>query len=382
MRNYRTIGRWLVLLGVITVLVAGCMPAGAVTNPGWTALTAKDRIVYAALAMGQVVALDNAEGGAEVWVYPAAAAGGGPGCGLVRSPGETPDRPLDAVYGPPVVTDGLLLVTSYDHHLYAFDRATGERLWEYSAKEPIIGSVTLYDDIAYFGSSDHGVYALDLETRELVWKSPFYTANWVWGAPAVDAERVYVGSMDHYLYALDRLTGELVWKTDVGGSIVGSVTLADGVLFVGGVDKRLHALDKETGQELWKTPEYRGWVWGEALVDGEYVYFGSLEGSIHALAIRDGSPRWEAVGLDGAVRAGPARYGTGLLVGTDTGKLYAIDMATGDKVLRFEAKGAILSTPVVEGDIAYVGTAAGNIYALDLSRRGDPQLWVYPPPKK
>ena len=246
-------------------------------------------------------------------------------------------------------------------------------------KHGFINDVVVGDGIAYFGSSDHRVYALDVETQKTVWDRPFETGNWVWGAPAVDEERVYVGSMDHYVYAIDRETGVEGWKREVGGSALGSITLSDGVLFVGTVDRRLYALDKEHGAELWKTEELGGWVWGEALAHDGYVYFGSLDGKIHARKVSDNSSRWEPVQVDGAVRAGPALLDTHLIVGTESGAIYTIDAETGKSQERSVAAGAVLSTPAIEQGIVYIGTTAGNVYALDFTRGIDPFVWTYPP---
>lgn len=358
------------------------------TNPGWTVLTADSDVVYVAMATGQVLALDAAEGGRVLWSYPANQGGSsGPGCSIARpAASQSQDSTLDAVYGLPVLTDDLLLITSYDRHLYAFERESGNRAWDSgddAATEAVIGGVTVRDGIAYFGSSDHRVYAWDVQDKSPAWDSPFETANWVWGAPAVDESSVYVGSMDHKVYAIDRRDGTELWNHDVGASVPGTVTLADDMLFVGSVDKRLHALDARDGTQVWESEEYGSWVWGEALVHEGIVYFGSLDGQVHALAAADGAPHWEApVAVDGAVRAGATLFSGDLVVGTEDGALYLLDPETGKVEERFDVDGGVLSTPVASGDELYVGTASGNIYSLYLTRQGKVQIsWQYPPPK-
>jgi outer membrane protein assembly factor BamB len=364
-------------------MASGCMGRGGITNTGWTVVSAQDNIVYAALASGQVAALDAAKNGETLWTYPHNQdSSGGPACSIAGGAGNSGPAPLNAVYGIPVVTDDLLLVTSFDNHLYVFDRNSGDKLWDYAAKDAVIGGVTLYDGVAYFGSSDHHLYAVSLETKALVWSAPFATEERVWGAPAVDERRVYIGSMDHNVYAIDRRTGTEVWRKDIGCSVPGSVTLSNGALLVGGVDKRMRALDAATGAELWRTEELAGWVWGEALVHDGAVYFGSLGGSVYGLSLADGTPRWAPVQVQGAVRAGPALQGTQIIVGTDAGRLYSISIATGTAdVLSDQIAGGVLSRPAVDGDMIYVGSTAGNVYALDVNLR-NPVVWVYPPSSK
>jgi outer membrane protein assembly factor BamB len=375
--------RFALLLVMLASVASGCMPRGAATNPGWTVVTAQNDVIYAALATGRVVALDATDGGKELWGYPPTKErAGGLGCAIARSDVDDAQTPLDAVYGIPVLTADLVLLTSFDQHLHAFERTTGHKVPGFGVDGAIVGGVTIYGDTAYFGSADHRVYALDVATRELVWDDPFSTENWVWSAPAVDEDRVYVGGMDHHVYAIDRATGSEVWKKDVGGSVPGAVTLSDGVLFAGGVDRRMHALNKDDGSELWRTEQLGGWVWGEALVHDGYVYFGSLDGMMHGLRVSDGSPRWEPALLDGAVRAGPALLEEYLIVGTEAGTMYTIEVETGEARKRFQAAGSVLSTPAVEGDMVYVGTTMGNVHAFDFSRGIEPEVWVYPPAKE
>lgn len=370
------------LVILLALVAAGCMPAGGITNPGWTVVAAAGEEVWAVLATGQVVAL-KAQTGDVLWQFPQKTSSGGVGCGLARPASDPEQKLLDAVYGPPAVTDDLILVASYDQHLYAFERATGRKVWSFAAQGAIIGGPAVYEGTVYFGSSDRHVYAVELTTGRPVWDAPFETGNWVWSTPAVDAERVYVGSMDHYVYALNRLTGVLVWKRDVGGSVPGSAALAEGALYVGGVDKQLHALRAEDGQELWARPVGH-WVMGEPLVHKGIVYVATLDGKVHALKATDGAPAWEPVALGSAVRAGPVLWQDKLIVVTESGVVHRVSTQTGERETFFSTtdKDKMLALPALNGDLLYVGTTLGNIYALDLNARGNPQLWVYPPKKQ
>lgn len=383
MYKYEKIGRRILLLAMMVFIATGCMPT--VSNPGWTSLTVGDDAVFVALATGQVVAL-NAKNGDTVWSYPLQQQQSGPGCGLPRLGGEDSgaSKPLDAVYGSPALTDKLVLIGSFDHHLYAFDRATGRNEWTFPTQEAILGGATIYEGVAYFGSTDRSVYAVDVATHELVWPKPFLAdkrpvGTSLWGAPAVDEKRVYIGSMDHFVYAINRKTGAEEWHKDLGGSIPGAVVLSNGVLFVGGVNKRLHALNAEDGAELW-TQSLDHWVMGEALVYDGYVYVGTLGGRVYAFKASDGSPLWDKpVSLKGAIRAAPARLGDDLIVATDADLLYRVNAKTGEYSEFFKSLGSVLSTPIVMNNVVYVGTTTGNVHAID--GKGQ-QLWVYPPVKK
>jgi outer membrane protein assembly factor BamB len=356
-------------------------------NPGWTALTIDDGVIYAALASGQIVALDASGGGDQLWLYPQRQASSSPiGCSIAKTTDGPAEGPLDAVYGRPALTEDLVIVSSYDEHLHAFDRLTGEKVWQYPPSgssietAPLVGGVQLVDGVAYFGSSEGQVTALDIETREPVWERPFAAGSRVWGTPAVDEQHVYFGSMDHYVYAVDRESGREVWRSDLGGSVPGSVTLDQGVLYVGVIDQRLHALDARTGQELWRTDRLGAWVWGEALVHEGYVYFGTLGGQVYAYDLATQERRWAPIEVEGAVRAGPSVIDGSLIVGTDANRAYRINIEKGSVVDFPPIDGAVLSMPAIEGTDLYLATASGKVYAYDLER-DIAQRWVYPPQK-
>ncbi|MGI6376242.1 MAG: PQQ-binding-like beta-propeller repeat protein [Anaerolineae bacterium] len=371
------------VLMALAVMLAGCMGRGSVMNAGWTVAAERDGTVYAALATGYVLALDASQQGALLWQYPETQASTGIGCSIARPSDEKRDSPLDAVYGRPLVLDDVVVVGSFDGKLQAFKRDSGAPAWTYAAEQAIIGAAVEADGVLYFGSSDGKVYAIDAATQEPAWAQPFSTRDRVWGAPAIDGDRLYVASMDHSVYAIDRNSGQLIWEHNLGASAPGALTLTDGRVFVGSVDRYLTCLSADDGSELWRSPQYAGWVWGEALVVGDGVYFGSLDGMMHALNVDDGQPLWADVPLKGAIRAGPALAGDTLLVGTEKGYVYTVGLADGASSLLFgnredEELGPVLSTPVVEGNLVYVTTSAGRVVALDLTLR-DPMLWVYPP---
>lgn len=377
-------GRLALLLTLLALMASGCMGGASLSNPGWTVLTADADVVYTVLATGQVTALNAVGAGQELWLYPVKAAAS-PGFSLFsKQSAQTGDQPLNAVYGLPVLTPDLVLATTFDHQVYALDRKTGARVWTYTPENgegSLVGGLTLKDDIAYFGSANGKVYALDITTQEPLWAQPFQTGNKVWGAPAVDESRVYIGSMDRKLYALDRQTGAQVWAIEVGASVPGDVTFADGVLYVGAIDQRMHAYKANDGSLLWQTEQLGGWVWGDALVHKGVVYFGTLRGDLHAYDAQTGQATRPAIVLEGAVRAGPVAFGDELVVGTDSGKVYLVNTSTGVATPFPAVEGGVLSRPSVVGNDVFVATTVGKVYAFNVER-GIAQLWVYPPSKK
>ncbi len=191
------------------------------------------------------------------------------------------------------------------------------------------------------------VIALDLATGKILWSFQALSQD-VWnaacaagpncpinpgpdydfGAPPILVDRkaggslVLAGQKSGYVFALDPdRGGALVWKAKPGrGGIMGGVhwgmTAQAGVLYVPVSDLSaypkdallapqggLHALDVETGAKVWSTlfPDRCGnveWrcapgVSAAAMLAGDVILTGSLDGLLRAVATKDGEVLWE-----------------------------------------------------------------------------------------
>lgn len=133
----------------------------------------------------------------------------------------------------PLVVDGRMFVTSSWSILYAFDAATGERLWvhdpvvdrahaRYVCCDVVNRGVAAYGNNLYFGTIDGRLLAVSGDDGERVWEvrtTPEGTAYAITGAPRIADGKVLIGNggaefgVRGYVSAYDALTGELVWRT-------------------------------------------------------------------------------------------------------------------------------------------------------------------------
>ena len=336
----------------------------------------------------------------------------------------------------PAVVAGTVYFGSYDGAFYALDAASGKLKWKYvtAAGEKhfeakglhgylphaqtvpdiwdfFLSSPVVSDGLVYFGSGDGNVYAFDAETGQLKWK--FATQNVVHSSPAVAGGVVYVGSWDSYLYALDAATGQEKWKFKTGEDkvnfnqvgIQSSPAVDGGVVYFGCRDSHLYALDAATGQEKWKFDNHGTWIIASPAVYEGSVYagtsvpsvFGSLNASTGEVRLHLDVPL--IVFSSAAVAGGMAYFGS------FNGKLYAVDLKTGQFAWEFQTPaskknalgllgpdgkpdfkaifrthyyddmyfaveklfslGSIVSSPTVDHGVIYVGSTDGNLYALE-----------------
>lgn len=138
----------------------------------------------------------------------------------------------NVVEATPITADGRMYVTAAMGVVYAFDAATGERLWKFDPEnppetlvkaccQPVNRGVAVWDDKVFVGALDGRLIAIDAQTGTKVWEqvttdpSAAYTIT---GAPRVVKGRVVIGNagaeydVRGYVSAYDAETGELDWR--------------------------------------------------------------------------------------------------------------------------------------------------------------------------
>jgi quinohemoprotein ethanol dehydrogenase len=132
----------------------------------------------------------------------------------------------------PLVADGVLYVTSTWSRVYAFDAATGRRLWAFDPKVPrdwlrqgcckaVNRGVALWKDKVYVGAFDGRLIALDARTGRPVWTADttdHQRAYTITGAPRVVGGKVIIGNggadfaARGFVSAYDARTGKRLWR--------------------------------------------------------------------------------------------------------------------------------------------------------------------------
>lgn len=381
--------------------------------------TVVDGVAYFADWKGAVWAIE-ADTGAEVWTAqiggmivgaPAVdgdrvyASSGSRLFGLDRTTGEsrwevtTDSHPQAQISASPVVVDGTVLqgTASFENFLrkdeYLFrgsiagyDGETGEERWKFYA--------TPGDETSGAGAG-------------------------IWSTPAVDVDRglLYVGtgqglseptaSMADSLLAIDYRTGALEWSTqftypdvfsaanptgkdaDVGASP--NLWTSDGRDLVGAGDKggTFHALDRETGKVVWETQltpgsAFGGEIGSAAFVDGRLIASSNVGDPetnaptnvthVFGLDPATGEKQWTSAELAGKIFAPVSAVPGVAFVGTDTGKLLALDTDTGEEIWTAQAPAQTACGPsIVDGRvlwgygfILFGGPGPGGVLAFEV----------------
>ena len=334
----------------------------------------------------------------------------------------------------PAVSDGAVFFESYDGNFYSVDSATGKLKWKFptagerrfTAKhlhgslpagetmpDPFdfyLSSPAVWNGNVYFGSGDGNVYALQAASGTLQWK--FKTGDVVHASPAISDGTLFIGSWDSYFYAIDAISGKEKWRFKTGEDpdthnqvgIQSSALISGGMVYFGCRDSNLYALDAATGKQKWAFNNKGSWVIGSPTVqDGKLYFTTSDSGLFHAVDAKSGTDIFSLKFL-WPMFSSPAIAGNTLYLGTQDGKLIAIDLTAQKIAWTFQTDGArqygpmytkpdgspnyeivytenfydnmvagvskmlsmgtVFSSPVVVGDVIYFGSTDGNLYAL------------------
>lgn len=209
------------------------------------------------------------------------------------------------------------------------------------------------------------------------------------GIPARDDQSAYFLTHRHELVAVSVTSGRVRWRVpmEATGATFGSRVVVRGEVVVAG-DYDLIGVDRRTGRSMWTFTAADGGGSGMHLGErsGDLVFTGSLAGSLHAVAIATGQPRWSIRVGDPSTTTVYSPVTQGRVVAaaftdfgpTPAGGLVVADVRTGRVRWQRAVPGSVGASgnPVFVGDAVVVASREGTIHAFSLG--GGRPLWTLP----
>jgi len=360
------------LVLVTAVLLAGC---GAAPSTAWHGLTTDGQTAY--LSAGQFIYAVDVTNGDQVWRY---------------SADEDVRKGLVFYAEPTLTADGQLIIGSSagkDNVLLSLNTETGRLNWRFpdngandGAGDAWVGGVLVTDQAIFAPNADHNLYMLSLDGELL---ANFAADGALWGQPVTDGKLVYIASLEHTLYALDPAAGLVErWSLDLGGAAPAGPLLIDNVLYVSTFNDAVVAVDAASGKII-ASFETDAWVWGTPVVADGSLYFGDLDGHLHAFDLNDGGQVWppfEAIIAEArgnSITASPLLWQSLLVIGSENGTLYALD-SEGIDVWDRALGGPVYGTAVAAGEYVLVAPNSGDALLVAVDDRGR-EAWAFIPEK-
>ena len=313
---------------------------------------------------GRVLAL-NPESGARKWELKPAPKEEAQVTGFLSCGGAGGSLKAGMFYGSPVVEGSSVYIGAYDGTVYGIDAVNREQIWDYDVGSAIAGGVAVAEGTVFVGSTKGKLIALDAGNGTLKWE--FQTENEVWSTPVVADGIVYFGSIDDNLYALNAADGTKKWVFPTKGSIASTPLVVDGVVYVGSFDSKFYAVYADSGNLKWVFGEAENWYWSQAVYENGVIYAGSLDNKVYAINAGNGTSAWsEPFDTGSLVKASPAIVKNVLVVVSEQGMVYGLDLQNGEKKWQFdEIKAKVLSPIGADGEKIYINAQDNRLYALN-----------------
>jgi len=359
---------------IIAILLAALVLSGCAGKRGWPGTVSEGGTLYVGTMDGRAVAL-NPDSGSRKWDWQPTAKQGGQTASFL-SCGAGGSLVGGLLYGAPAIANGLVYVAFHTGMVYAIDAVSGTQKWDYDLRSTVSGGVAVGNDTLFVGSSNGKLSALNVGNGSLKWE--FSSENEIWATPAVVDGVVYFGSLDHSFYALNAADGTKKWAFKTGGGIASTPLLVEGAIYVGSFDNKFYAIDADTGAQKWVFEGAGNWFWSQAAYNNGTIYAGCLDHNVYALDAGNGTPAWPQPFKAGdQVKSSPVIAGGVLVVASEVGTVYGLDLKTGGKKWEFDGVTTkVLSALYGAGGTVYINSQDNKLYALD-GETGR-QIWAVP----
>jgi outer membrane protein assembly factor BamB len=293
-----------------------------------------------------------------------------------------------SVISSPSIVDGVVYAGSQDKNIYSINAENGNLIWKYTTGGPVISSPAVAGGKVFVGSEDGYVYCLDANKGTLLWQT-FVNSNLTFtfgdlvlkSSPVVSGGVVYVGSLDGYLYALNANNGNIVWKTKTNGPIESSPAFADGAVYFTSQEPSsgmLYKLDANTGNVIWNLtlPYQISFVGGTEMlgspsVAAGMVFASSDWGAYYAVNESTGQVVWDFIDPAAIefIVSSPI-YVNGDLFIIDKFNIVCLNATSGHTFWSAYTGDELYVSPSYADGKIYVTTSQRHIFVLDTTANG------------
>jgi outer membrane protein assembly factor BamB len=293
-----------------------------------------------------------------------------------------------SVISSPSIVNGVVYAGSQDQNLYAINAADGNLIWSFTTEGAIITSPAVAEGKVYVGSEDGYVYCLDTAHGSLLWHTfinsnlPFTFGDLVLkSSPVVANGIVYIGSLDGNLYALNSDTGVIVWKTATKGPIESSPAYADSAVYFTAQEPTsgmLYKLDAASGNVIWNLalPYQYSFIGGAEMlgspsVAAGMVFASSNWGAYYAVNTATGKEVWHFIDKEAIefIVSSPIYVNGGVVI-IDKFDITYLNATNGKKIWNAYTGDELYVSPSYADSKIYVTTSQRDIFVLDTTNAG------------
>lgn len=298
---------------------------------------------------------------------------------------------------------GTVFAGSQKGELVALNVENGAVYWKYQTGSAIGESSPAYSaGMVFVGDLAGVLHAINAPDGKRRWT--FKTGSEIKSSPVVVGDRVLIGSYDQHLYCLSTRNGAVLWKVKTNGPVHSTPSVADGLAYIAGCDELFRAIRIADGHEMFNvssdaytgaSPALRGgaayygtfnnevlmvnlkehrigWryqhpqrqfpYYSSAAVTADRIVVGGRDKLVHGLNA-DGKEVW-TFATNARVESSPAIAGGRVFIGSNDGRFYVLNLATGAKLWEFNAGAPLSASPAIGKSRIVIGSQDGRLYCF------------------
>jgi outer membrane protein assembly factor BamB len=226
-------------------------------------------------------------------------------------------------------------------------------------------------DRIYVGDMDGVVRCLAMADGKELWTYKLEAE--VFAGPTPHGDDVLVTSESGTLACLNAADGKERWKPfQIDAPLRCSPTISAGHVMLAGCDSLLHIINVSDGSQK-HTVDIDGPTGSTPAMLGERVFFGTEGGTFYAIDIPADTTKKPAVAWTyhdkrrgQPIRSAAAVTEDVLVYGSQGKAIYALDPKTSDEKWVIPTRSRVESSPVIAGNLAIAATTAGKLYLIEV----------------
>jgi outer membrane protein assembly factor BamB len=271
-----------------------------------------------------------------------------------------------------VIVDGIIYVGDSAGTFHAVRLADGKPVWTKEFPDSgFAAGAAVEKDHLYVGDLEGNVRCLAIADGAERWTMKMDAE--VYAGPTTHGDDVLVTSESGTLICLDAASGKERWPAfRIDSPLRCSPTIAGERVMLAGCDSLLHVINVADGKET-HTVEIDGPTGSTPAIHGERVYFGTEGGTFFAIDVPADAEKEPAVAWSyrdkkhgQPIRSAAAVTDRIIVYGSQGKAICGLDPATHEPKWQVATRSRVESSPVISGNRAIAATTAGKIYLLNV----------------
>ena len=286
-----------------------------------------------------------------------------------------------------IVVDTVVYFGSNDSYFYAVNTNTGNEIWKFKAGFGINSKAAINDSLVFF-ESGYKLYALDKRTGTKVWEFVSHegtlemqlgTTDYHHCSPVIHDNKVFFGDGWGSMNGVDIKSGTLKFQYTITGdsaAIRSTPAIKDDIIYFGTWAGNAYAVSLKDSSLQWKYTlpnrrAYYGMITSEMVLKDSLLYFGSQHDVYTPVNINTGKAAWTFVDPKQTyLPSGPVFYNDAVIVGTTINTFKIYSLTNGNVNWSFSTDGILFVTPAVVDSILIMNTSnfgsSGTMYMVNI----------------